>query len=160
MVMELIRDLPFLSDLQRASASGPPVQHRQCSSPAPLSSYAPYCLMGNLNCCGSPDTVPSEPAPPPKVTQRTVPGLVQSRHSMERLPVFSPQLPRTRSRTTSAPQRPQSTRPPSPQNPRIRAETLSAPKRSSPPPTRGYPKGELLRSTVMQVSTDYLEYVT
>lgn len=169
---DLIKGLPLLSDLAWAS-------HILFS--APLLSQASYCLMGN--CCCSPDTVPSEPAPSPRVTQGVIPRLVQSRHNMERPLVSSPQLSRTRSRTTSepesthhggmssqvpnprsrtksAPQRPQSSRSPSPQNPRIRAETLSAPKRSSPPLTRGYPKGELLRSIVMQVRTDPLEYVT
>ncbi|KAH9991858.1 hypothetical protein BJV77DRAFT_1159268 [Russula vinacea] len=110
------------------------------------------------NCCCSPDTVPSEPAPSPRVTQGVIPSRTTSEPESTHHGGMSSQVPNPRSRTKSAPQRPQSSRSPSPQNPRIRAETLSAPKRSSPPLTRGYPKGELLRSTVMQVRTDPLEF--
>ena len=133
-----------------------------------LSSQASYRLMGN--CCGGTATVPSEPTPvqlqaqAPQVGQRTTPIPLQPRHSMERPPVSSPQLPRTRSRTTSkpesphhggmssqdpnprirtksAPQRPQSSKS-STQNPRTRAETLSAPKRGSRSDSRPTSPGE------------------
>ena len=106
------------------------------------------------NCCGSSATVPSVPAPmemqapAPQAAQRTTPAPVQPRYSLDGPPVSSPQLPRTRSRTASkpesthrgmsshdpnprtrtksAPQRPQSSSSPTP---RTRTETLSVPKR-------------------------------
>jgi xanthine/CO dehydrogenase XdhC/CoxF family maturation factor len=139
-------------------------------SRVPLSPETSYHLMGN--CCGGTATVPSEPAlaqlpaPAPHVSQRTTPT-VQSRHNMEMTPVSSPQLPRTRSRTTSkpesthhsrtsslelnprsrtksAPQRSQSSKSLSTRNPRTRAEMLSARKRSSRSDSRPTSPGKSL----------------
>ena len=124
-------------------------------------SRASYRLMGN--CCGGTATVPSEPAPTqvPLVTQRTTPAPVPSQNDVDRPPVSSLQQPRTRGRTTykpesthrsrmssqdlnlrsrtkSAPQRPQSSK----SSLTSQAETLSAPKRSSRSDSRPTSPGE------------------
>jgi hypothetical protein len=133
-----------------------------CALPlASLSSQTSYRPMGNY--CGSTATVPSEPVPAPQVTQRTTRTPASSQHGMP--PVSAPQQPRTlnqtsskpestyhsgmssqdqnpRSRTKSAPSRPQSSKSSSSQNPRSRAETLSASKRSSRSDTRPTSPGE------------------
>ena len=122
------------------------------------------------NCCGGSTTVPSVPAPmemqapAPRAAQRTTPAPVQPRHSLDRLPVSSPQVLRThirtlsrpepthygrmspqdpisRSRKRSAPQPLESSKSSSPQN-RTRAETLSAPKKSSRSDSRRTNPGE------------------
>jgi hypothetical protein len=136
----------------------------RCYNRAPSSSNASYRIMGN--CCGSTATVPSSPASAPQVTETTTPAPKLSLLSTETSPVPSPQPPSrtrdrtaskpesthhsamssqgisTRSRTKSAPQRPQSSRSLSPQNTRTRAETLSAPKKSSRSDSRPTSTGE------------------